>query len=128
MSPLAAAVYNILRLRPGLPDPRITYAQLAGRLRDTSDDFEYVTHRSQQLYAALCEVGEECSRLRLPSLAALVVRADSGRPGAAYFEGREPPLRSRGEQTAAWQQDLDAVKQASYPPRTRSGAPPLNAD
>jgi hypothetical protein len=117
MSPLAAAVYDILRLQPGLPDARITYAQLAARLRDTSEDFEHITHRSQQLYAALCEVGEACRRLRLPSLAALVVRADSGRPGAAYFEGRNPPLRYRGEQRVAWQQDLEAAIQAVYPPR-----------
>lgn len=117
MSPLAAAVYDILRQRPGLPDPRITYAQLAGQLRDASDDFEHISHRSQPLYAALCEVGDECRRLRLPSLAALVVRADSGCPGAAYFEGREPPLRFRGEQRAAWEEDLEAVRQAVYPAR-----------
>ena len=91
LSPLAAAVYDVLRARPGLPDPRITYAELAALLRETSEDFEHVSHRSRPLYAALGEVADEFARLGLPSLAALVVRADSRRPGAAYYESMSAP-------------------------------------
>ncbi len=83
MSPLARAVYEILRRQLSRPDPRITYAEVARTLRETSEAFEHVTHRSQELYAALGEIGRECQRLRLPPLPALVVRADTGRPGAA---------------------------------------------
>src|SRR5215510_13400369 len=86
MSPLAAAVYRILRTRLAEGDPRITYAELARRLRDKNDAFEHITHRSQQLYAALCDVGSFCKQLRLPPLPALVVRADTRRPGDAYYE------------------------------------------
>jgi hypothetical protein len=116
MSPLALAVYELLRSRSGLRDPRITYGQLAARLREVSEDFEYITHRSRQLYAALGEVADECRRLGLPSLAALVVRADSRRPGDAYYVGMSPELRFRGELIAEWLRDLAAVKQAVYPP------------
>src|SRR5438309_4540424 len=110
MSPLAAAIYDILRARIRLREPRITYAELAEALRDTSEEFEYVHHRNQRLYLALAEVGKECRRLKRPPLPALVVRADTRRPGAAYYTGKY-----KGEQVAAWRRDLDAVKQATYP-------------
>ena len=116
MSPLAEAVYSILRVRVGRPDPRITYAELARMLRETSEDFDHIHHRSRELYAILGEVAQVCKRLRLPSLAALVVRADTRRPGEAYYQGRTPPLRSRGEKVSAWRQELEAASQAVYPP------------
>src|SRR5690348_10092087 len=119
MTPLAEAVYDILRLRPARPEPRITYGELAAGLREASAEFEHVTHRSRELYAALGEVAEECRRLGLPSLAALVVRADSRRPGEAYYQGTTPSLAYRGERVSAWRQELEAVKQATYPPRSR---------
>src|SRR5262245_33337418 len=113
MSPLAAAVYRILRTRLAEGDPRITYAELARRLRDKNDAFEHITHRSQQLYAALCDVGSFCKQLRLPPLPALVVRADTRRPGDAYYE--DMPHRYRGERIAAWRRDLEAVRRADFP-------------
>src|SRR5947209_6999642 len=87
MSPLARAVYHILRQRPGLADPRVTYKELACQLRDAGPAFEHLTHRSAELYAALWEVGDACRHLNLPPLPALVVRADTRRPGDAYFSG-----------------------------------------
>ncbi len=117
MSPLAEAVYRILHVRPALREPRITYAELARTLRDVSEDFETITHRSQELYAALDEIGRECRRLRLPPLPALVVRADTKRPGAAYHSAPPRGPRTRGEAAAAWREDLEAVKRAVYPSR-----------
>ncbi len=117
MSPLAEIVYDILRQRVTTADPRITYAELARQLRDVSNDFETITHRSQQLYAALCEVGDECRRLRLPLLPALVVRADTRRPGDAYYEGTCGGAVYKGEKVAAWRRELEAVRRADYPPR-----------
>jgi hypothetical protein len=115
VSPLAEATYGILRLRLALADPRLTYAELARQLRDTSEAFESMTHRSRELYAALVEVGQACRRLGLPPLPALVVRADTRRPGAAYYEARSPGVASKGERVAAWRADLEAVKRAAYP-------------
>jgi hypothetical protein len=113
MSPLAEAVYDLLRCRTGSPEPRISYAELGRQLRELSDEFEHINHRSRELYAALGEVADECGRLGLPSLAALVVRADSRRPGDAYWSGEGP----RHEQIEAWRRELEAVKASTYPPR-----------
>src|SRR5262245_47058566 len=117
MNPLARTIYETLRQRVRLAEPRITYAELARHCRDTNPAFEHVTHRSRELYAALWEVGNACRRLGLPPLPALVVRADNRRPGDAYYEGMPSP--HRGERIAAWQRDLDAVRQTTYPPLRR---------
>jgi hypothetical protein len=117
MSPLAEAVYQVLRRRTCLPDPRLSYAQLAEQLRAASDDFEDIHHRSRPLYAALNEVGRECRRQRLPPLPALVVRADTRRPGEAYYAGKCTGIVYRGDKVAAWRRDLEAVKATAYPPR-----------
>jgi hypothetical protein len=115
VSPLAEAVYAILRLRPATPQPCITYAELARALRDASEAFETISHRSRELYTALVEVGEECRRLGLPPLPALVVRADTRRPGDAYHSPSS--TATRGERAAAWRADLEAVKRSQYPAR-----------
>jgi hypothetical protein len=116
VSSLANAIYDILRLRVGNSDPRISYAELARSLRETSEEFDHLNHRSQEIYRALGEVARECLRLGLPSLAALVVRADSRRPGDAYYANMESHL-SRGQKIEIWREELEAVKQARYPAR-----------
>lgn len=113
LPPLAAAVYELLRRRVGLPDPRLSYAELARQLREIDVDFETLTHRSKELYAALWDVGDECRRRKLPPLPALVVRADSRRPGDAYFAGMDLPTHA--DRVAAWQRDFDGVCGTTYP-------------
>jgi hypothetical protein len=113
MSPLAEAVYEILRRRTARAEPRISYKELAIQLRDRDGAFEPLTQRSRSLYAALDEVGAECRRLKLPPLPALVVRADTRRPGNAYYASG----RFEGEKVAAWRRDLEAVKRTTYPRR-----------
>lgn len=115
MSPLAAILYDILRRRVSLEEPRITYAELAEQVRDTDEEFEYLHHRNRQLYIALSEVGEECRRLKLPPLPALVVRADTRRPGDAYYQGKCGGTVYPDDRIAGWQRDLEAVKAARYP-------------
>jgi len=117
LSPLAALIYDILRRRTTLDDPRITYKELAEQARDAGEEFEYVHHRNRQLYVALAEVGAECRRLDLPPLPALVVRADTRRPGEAYYEGGCTGVVYRGERIAGWRADLEAVKGTTYPVR-----------
>jgi hypothetical protein len=117
MSPLAEAIYEILRRRIGRDDPRITYKELAAALRDLGEEFEYAHQRNPQLYAALGELGRECRRLRLPPLPALVVRADTRRPGEAYYAGKCSGVIYRDDRVSAWRRDLERVKQAAYPPR-----------
>src|SRR5207302_8229285 len=119
MSPLAAAIYTLLCSRLSQADPRITYAELAEQLREQSEDFEHIYHRSRELYAALGEVGRACRRLRLPPLPALVVRADTRRPGAAYYAGK---TGQPGERIAAWRRDLEAVCATVYPKKLTTKA------
>jgi hypothetical protein len=121
VSPLAAAVYEILRRQVPSPEPRITYAELAARLRATSGEFGHITHRSRELYTALADVGRECRRLGLPPLPALVVRADTRRPGAAYYTGRCAGTGAPANPVAAWYRDLEMVKTATYPRLSRRG-------
>jgi hypothetical protein len=116
MSPLAKAAYDILLRRIDRDDPRISYAELARELRDVSEEFEFVYHRSRELYAALTEIGMECRRLKLPPLPALVVRADTRRPGDAYFAGGSGGAY-KDDRIAAWEKDFEAVKTAKYPPQ-----------
>jgi hypothetical protein len=123
MNLLAEIIYDILRRRTALDDPRITYAELAEQVRDAGDEFDSMHHRNRQLYLALAEVGAECRRLRLPPLPALVVRADIRRPGDAYYEGRCTGTVYRGERIAAWREDLEAVKKTTYPARTEQTDP-----
>ena len=113
MSPLAMAVYRILRKQAAVKEPRISYAALAEKLRDISEVFANIYPRSQSLYAALREVGTECRRLKLPCLPALVVRSDTRRPGEAYWSGSK--LRFRGERIEEWRREVNEVKQARYP-------------
>jgi len=116
MSALARAVYAILRSRLCADDPRITYAELARAVGDAHAALDYLNHRSRELYTALDEVGRECRRLRLPPLPALVVRADTRRPGDAYHAARSAgKVLTRDQQVAAWQRDLERVKKANYP-------------
>jgi hypothetical protein len=115
MTPLGKAVYNILRRRAELAEPRVTYAALAAQLRESHEDFDTLNHRSQQLYAALTEVGKHCRKLKLPSLPALVVRADTKRPGSAYFAGKCGGIALRREQIGAWWNEVEAVKLTRYP-------------
>jgi hypothetical protein len=117
MTPLAEIVYDILRRRTSLDEPRITYAELAEQVRDAGEEFEWVHHRNPKLYVALAEVGAECRRLKLPPLPALVVRADTRRPGEAYYAGGCSGVIYRGDKIAAWRRDLEAVKEATYPAR-----------
>lgn len=123
MSPLSRAIYEILRERARLSEPRITYAKLAEQLRDRDPEFEHVHHRNQELYAALTEVGLQCRRLDLPSLPALVVRADTKRPGDAYFGGHRRGALHWGELVQKWQSEIEAIKRAKYPKLTRAARP-----
>jgi hypothetical protein len=114
MTALAEAIYDVLRLRLDQPDPRISYAELARALREVDSSFEHLTHRSREMYSSLCEIGELCRKRNLPPLPALVVRADTRRPGEAYYEGMSQAYK--GERIAAWREDLEAVCATEYPP------------
>ena len=115
-SPLAAAIYKLLVRRLGAAVPTLTYGELVTALAP-----RHVTHRrSAALHAALGEVCAMCRARDLPCLPALVHRADSGRPGPAYYRQAHPRLRSDAARVAAWEAELAAVVRGA-----RRFVPPL---
>jgi hypothetical protein len=112
---LAAAIYKLLVRRLHGRTPTLTYGELVRALAP-----RHVTHRrSPALHAALGEVSLACRARGLPCLPALVHRADTGRPGPAYFRTAHPRVRAEAAQRAAWDVELAAVviAEARYPPR-----------
>jgi hypothetical protein len=110
LSPLAARIYAILRRR--VPSSRnaatMTYKQIALRVG--------VSHRGPALDRALGELVTRCRSRGLPAIAALVVRADLGIPGAGYYglaHGIQP--RPRPVAALAWAREVVLVCSTSYP-------------
>jgi hypothetical protein len=110
MSPLAHRIYQ--RLRSHLrarPDHPLTYGDLARALR--------VRVRSAPFYAALGEVTDACRARALPTLAALVGRHDTRRPGDGYYKIAHPRVRSEAGRKKAWVREraLVAAAAARFP-------------
>ena len=100
MSPLAKAVYRVLRKRTRLPDARITYKELAARLRETSD-LERLAGRAAAGQATLDDLhalAGVAERLPLLARATSVSRSPflralgRPRPGLAAFAERAREL------------------------------------
>ncbi len=101
LSPLASAIYKVLRRRVRTKQKSITYAELA-----TSLDYRHSTHpRSPRLHAALTEVTEACRSHDLPALPAIVWRAGTHRPSDGYFKVAHPRATTEEAQHSAWQRE-----------------------
>jgi hypothetical protein len=89
----------------------MTYRQIATQVG--------VSHRSKQLDMALGEIVLRCHARRLPALPALVVRADTGIPGAGYYPVAHGlslwPQRLAA--ALAWAHEVVNVRVTRYPPR-----------
>ena len=115
MSPLADAVYALLRGRVPGTAARITYDDLATQLPPAFSDVQAYDVR---LWQALGEIVEECRRRHLPALSAIVVRGDTGTPGHGYFEAAHPDIVGDDVQEAiAWGNEVTPVMRTTYPPR-----------
>ncbi len=109
LSPLAVAVQKVLIRRLRSRSPALTYGELVEALAP-----KHPTHRrSPALHAALGEVSAACRARGVPCLPALVHRADSGRPGPAYYRTAHPRVRSDAARIAAWEAEMVAVLAAS---------------
>ena len=109
LSPLAVAIQKVLVRRLRSRSPTLTYGELVEALAP-----KHPTHRrSSALHAALNEVSTACRARGVPCLPAIVHRADSGRPGPAYYRAAHPRVRSDAARIAAWEAELVAVLAAS---------------
>jgi hypothetical protein len=106
MSPLATRIYRRLRTHlRARPDQPLTYGDLARALR--------VRVRSPPFYAALGEVTEACRARDLPTLAALVGRHDTHRPGDGYYKVAHPRVRCEAGRKKAWERERASVAAAA---------------
>lgn len=71
---------------------------------------------------ALLELVNGCRALKIPAIAALVVRGDTGTPGAGYYEvAHRIPMVLRPVSALAWAREVVPVSSTRYPPRIRHG-------
>lgn len=109
MSPLAIAIYRVLRTRLASETPSITYGELATKVE--------VHHRSSKLHAALGELTTACHAAKLPALPAIVWSASTHRPSDGYYLVAHPRVRSEANRQAAWEAEHERVVRAKdkYP-------------
>jgi len=117
MGDLAEAIYDVLRpLSARSPRPRLTYQDLIDQL---PRGYHGLSPRSQELSAALGEIVEACRRHTpaLPALPAVVINADTGRPGPGYYEVAHPGIDGDDQRRAAWEAEVARVPGTRYPSR-----------
>jgi hypothetical protein len=115
LSLLAEDIYNVLRELVPVPahkDPRITYGDLIAKL---SPSHQLTDARDPRLAAALGDLVRLCKENGWPLISALVVRADTQRPGSGYYEVASPPGGDALELEIEWAAELMRVKQHVYP-------------
>lgn len=97
MSPLASRIYKQLVHHVRRSNPSVTYGELAKAVA--------VHHRSPQLHVALGEVTNACRHNGLPCIAAIVCRADSGRPSDGYYKVAHPRAQTDEQRMSAWERE-----------------------
>lgn len=112
MSRNARAIYRVLRYR--VPRVRgaatITYATLGAAVG--------VHHHSKAMDDALGEIVRRCRLRGFPFIAALVVRNDTGTPGAGYYPtAHGMPMIPRPPSALVWAREVVKVCATSYPAR-----------
>jgi len=116
VSPLAMAVYDVLRVRVPAARPELSYLDLCGRLPST---FSYVQPNSQVLWDALGEIVRACraADLPLPALPAIVINKDTRVPGNAYYTVAHPnEAHDEALAMIAWGNEVLKVRATTYPP------------
>lgn len=110
LSPLAQAVYVVLRARVPSSTGEITYGHLSSILPKPFTGVD--PHLG--LSAPLGEIVAACQARGLPPLSSIVVLADAGYPGDGYFQMAYPgvPL---GTAMQRWAADFARAKATSYP-------------
>lgn len=120
MSPLAQAVYQVLRIRTPKPVPRkalIGYAELiseAFRYEGVPDDLDH--HKDPRVDEAITELVAACRAESLPLIAALILSDAAFEPVEAYLKAAHPDVATPEARTAAWEKELKEVAITFYPP------------
>jgi hypothetical protein len=108
---LADQIFEILRKRTGMAEPRITYSDLIPLLKAP---YNTLSCRSDVLDAALAELVLRCRLNDLPAISALVVNVEMGRPGKGYYKVAHPN-GTELDQIIAWACELKQIQATKYP-------------
>jgi hypothetical protein len=115
LSELAREIQSILRQRVPGAHPEITYRDLVEALPPLGKPFEGVHWRDPRLDQALADTVYACRAAGLSALSAIVVNAETRRPGRRYYAEAHPGVTGEVEQEVAWARELERVKTTTYP-------------
>lgn len=113
MSPLAAAIYAVLRGRVPARRPELSYTDLVGLLPAPWNSLD---PDSDLLARALGELVAGCRAEGLPAISAMVVRHRERVPGPGYYPMAHPAEASDTPKAMiAWANELEQVRKTKYP-------------
>lgn len=127
MTPLANALYQVLRIRTPKPIARkatIGYPELVAELfRYEGIPTDLNHHADPRVDAALLELQEACKLENLPLVTALVLGTQERHsPSEAYFKSAHPQATTPDAKSAAWEKELREVAMTFYPASLKSPA------
>jgi hypothetical protein len=117
MSPLAMAMYQVLRMRLPKPIARkalIDHAELISELYRYPDAPQDLDPRDPRIDQAAVELAEWCRAAKLPLISALVIHGDTRLPADTYFAAAHPGLADEPRREA-WENELKEVIMTFYP-------------
>jgi hypothetical protein len=115
LSELARAIYGVLRTRVPSPHPEITYKQLVTTLPPLGKPFENVGFHDPRLDQALADTVHACRAAGLPALSAIVVNAETRRPGKRYYAEAHSGVTGEIEKEVEWAKEFERAKGTTYP-------------
>jgi hypothetical protein len=115
LSELARAIYGVLRTRVPSPHPEITYKQLVTTLPPLGKPFENVGFHDPRLDQALADTVHACRAAGLPALSAIVVNAETRRPGKRHYAEAHSRVTGEIEKEVEWAKEFERAKGTTYP-------------
>ena len=115
MSPLANAIYQILRAQVPSEDGRINYQRMVEQL---PAQHGITSPNDARLNSAYSEITDACRQNGLPAIMAILVRLDEngelGTPGPGYYPAAHPGM-NRADAFIAWALEYEQARLTVYP-------------
>jgi hypothetical protein len=117
LSQLAANIYDVLRDNIRTNRATITYSELVKRLGPLPAPNRNLQAQDRRLNEALNELVQYCRERNLSAISAIVVTANTARPGPGYYDVAYPELSNgnHSEEERAWLAEVSQVYQTHYP-------------
>lgn len=117
MSPLAAMIYQVLRLRVPKPNWRkavIDHSELISELYRFPEAPRDLDLRDPRIDAAAVELAQACQAAKLPVISALIIHGDTRQPADSYYAAAHP-AETPDTRREAWEKSLAEVIMTFYP-------------